>query len=116
MNTHWGKRFLGRSIKVMHYRAASGSRLFWELADVAKIIGMSEGAIARLNRDLGRTWIGVLEGYGVPAADILHSHGFKFDKNANEAAQDGDPGKDVAMDGDQPAPKASEGSDVMTVY
>jgi hypothetical protein len=100
------------SIKVLHFRAAEGSRVFWQLADVAQILGMQENAIARLTRGFGRTWIKVLMEYGVPSCDVIHSHGARTgEKLVQHSTTTSAAGLDVSMGEDNPAPSAPDSHD-----
>jgi hypothetical protein len=99
----------------MHFYAAAGPQLFWELADVARAVGMTEKAILRLNHGLGRSWISVLVEFGVSSGDFLHSHGSKAaekllrDANSEGSAEDVPMEMNDAQPEDAPAGEGQAG-------
>lgn len=95
------------SIKVMCYSVAD-ARIYWQLDDIAAIVGFSEQGRKRLGRDLGRTWISALSEYGVPMSDYVFAHGSEPYKTKEQKEKEKEQKKEpeVTMEDEDESPPA----------
>jgi hypothetical protein len=109
----WPRGADSLSIKVMRYPISkTGARVFWQLDDIAAIVGFSDKGRALLRRDLGRTWIRVLGEFGVPTSDYIFAHGSKplKEKQAKTGEEKESSAEDITM-GDTEMPAGPPNSD-----